>query len=65
MFYITTICRGFTPNPHFILCLDTKNEARKVKTKRILSSLPEIQEFLTKVIAAIARNNSSIIEIPY
>ena len=26
--------RGFAPSPHFILCLDTKNEARKVKTKQ-------------------------------
>jgi hypothetical protein len=43
------------PNPHFILFLDKKNEARKIKTKRILRALPEVQEFLTKGIAAIVR----------
>jgi hypothetical protein len=61
--YIDYSCLLFTnnlqvalpPNPHFILFLDKKNEARKIKTKRILRALTKVQEFLTKVIAEIAR----------
>jgi len=36
---------GLGPIPHFILCLDTKNEARKVKTKRLLPALPQSRNF--------------------
>jgi hypothetical protein len=33
--------RGLCPLcPHFILFLDKKNEARKIKTKRLLPALP-------------------------
>ncbi len=31
----TKISPGFHPDPHFILFLDKKNEARKIKTKRL------------------------------
>ena len=33
--------KGLCPLPHFILCLDAKNEARKIKTKRSLPALPQ------------------------
>jgi len=44
---------GFYPIPHFILCLDAKNEARKIKTKRLPTRSAARQEFLIKVVAAI------------
>jgi hypothetical protein len=46
---------GFAPNParpvrraHFILCLNTKNEARKIKPKRPLTRSVARQEFQAK-----------------
>jgi len=39
---------GLCPIPHFILCLVTKNEARKVKTKRLPALSVARQEFLIK-----------------
>jgi hypothetical protein len=33
--------QGLRPKPHFILFLDKKNEARKIKTKRLLPALPQ------------------------
>jgi hypothetical protein len=44
---------GLCPIPYFILCLDAKNEARKIKTKRLPTRSVARQEFLIKVIAAI------------
>jgi hypothetical protein len=40
--------KGFHPFPHFILFLDKKNEARKIKTKRPPTHSAARQEFLIK-----------------
>jgi hypothetical protein len=48
---------GLCPKPHFILFLDKKNEARKVKPKRSPTRSAAMQEFQ-------ARRASLLAEIP-
>jgi hypothetical protein len=45
---------GLCPEPHFILCLDTKNEARKIKPKRLLTRSAARQEFHAKLASLFA-----------
>ena len=42
------IYMGLCPKPHFILCLETKNEARKFKPKRPPPRSAAMQEFQAK-----------------
>ena len=45
---------GLCPEPHFILCLDTKNEARKIKPKQLPSRSAARQEFQAKLASLLA-----------
>ena len=45
---IKDILPGLCPEPYFILCLNTKNEARKVKTTRLPALSAARQEFQIK-----------------